>query len=221
MSLVAALTAQDTENVVARWPTPVDALLQQFDLLVADIRPDAVKIGLLGDPAQVLALGERLSRLGLPLVLDPVLAAGGGFDLGGDGLVDRMRADLLPLTTLLTPNRNEARRLAADTDADRAAESLLKAGAGSVLLTGADEADGEQVINRLYRSGTGPLEFAWPRLPHHYHGSGCTLASACATLLAKGLSLEEAVSRAQEVTWATLDQAEAVGRGQWLPRRHP
>ncbi|MCB1802356.1 MAG: bifunctional hydroxymethylpyrimidine kinase/phosphomethylpyrimidine kinase [Gammaproteobacteria bacterium] len=221
VSLVTALTAQDTQNVAAKWPTPVDALLRQFDTLVADIRPDVVKIGMLGEPTQATALAGRLTRLGCPLVLDPVLAAGGGFDLGGDGLIDSIRTHLLPLTTLLTPNRNEARRLAGDTDADRAAGSLLAAGAGAVLLTGADEADGQQVLNRLYRSSTAPLECAWPRLPYHYHGSGCTLASACATLLAHGLALEQAVTRAQETTWTTLDRAEAVGHGQWLPRRRP
>lgn len=220
LSLVTALTAQDTRNVAAIWPTPVDALLQQFDTLLGDIRPSAIKIGLLGNPMQIEPLAERLAHLRCPLVLDPVLAAGGGFDLdGGDRLADAIRSQLLPLTTLLTPNRNEARRLAGEQDADRAAMSLLAAGSGAVLLTGADEANGARVSNRLFQADGTLLEFDWPRLPQQYHGSGCTLASACATLLAKGIPLAKAVADAQDFTWKTLDRAEAVGQGQWLPRR--
>jgi hydroxymethylpyrimidine/phosphomethylpyrimidine kinase len=98
---------------------------------------------------------------------------------------------------------------------------MLEAGAGAVLLTATDGTRGEQVVNRLYRPDAAPLDHAWPRLPGRYHGSGCTLASACATLLGLGLTLEDAVQVAQAFTWRALAAADAPGRGQQIPRRLP
>ncbi|MCB1791856.1 MAG: hydroxymethylpyrimidine/phosphomethylpyrimidine kinase [Gammaproteobacteria bacterium] len=219
MSLVTALTAQDTRDVATTWPTPVDALLRQFDVLLGDMSPAAVKLGLLGDGPQVDALAARLRNLRCPLVLDPVLAAGGGFDLDRGGLVAAVREHLLPLTTLVTPNRAEARRLSGLDDADDAASALLAAGTAAVLLTGADEAEGGQVRNRLFRADTATRDYDWPRLPHAYHGSGCTLASACAVRLAQGHPIDEAVAMAQQFTWRALQNAHAPGHGQWLPWR--
>lgn len=224
VSLVTALTAQDSHNVSAVLPTPVSAFSQQFDTLVDDIAPDAVKIGLLGSIEQIADLAARLTALSLPVILDPVLAAGGGYAMDRNGLSAAIRVQLLPITTLLTPNRAEARRLAGRQTTAASAWALLEAGAQAVLVTGADEAaeQGEaEVVNRLYRGGTPPTDFAWPRLPHRYHGSGCTLASACATYLASGRQLDEAVAAAQAFVARALEQAEAAGRGQLLPRRQP
>lgn len=217
-TLVTALTAQDTHNVAARWPTPAPAFAKQFDQLVADIDTAAIKIGMPGDAALVVELARRLRDVGGPVVLDPVLAAGGGFDLADQRLVDVVREQLLPRCTLVTPNRAEARRLSGCNDSDAAVEALLDAGAGAVLLTGADEAVGDRVINRLSTTGR-QRDYSWRRLPGGYHGSGCTLASACATLLAHGRALDDAVGDAQSFTHRALERAIVAGRGQRLPER--
>ena len=219
LTLVSALTAQNTSNVQAVWPTPTDSFVQQFDFLVEDISPVAVKIGLIGSTAQIGLIAQRLPTIQGPVVLDPVLAAGGGFELGDDGITRAIRDDLLPLTSLITPNRAEARRLSGIDDPHAAAVALLDAGAAAVLVTGADEAGDAVVCNRLYTGGDQPLTFEWPRLPHVYHGSGCTLASACATLMARGTALADAVAAAQEFVWKSLEAAENPGQGQRLPRR--
>ncbi len=219
MSLVSALTVQDTADVAAVLPTPPASFVAQLDRLLGDIRADAVKIGMVGAVELIPPLRDLLEDFPGPVVLDPVLAAGGGFDLAGDALAEAIRRELVPHTTLVTPNRAEARRLAACEDADAAAQRLLEAGAGAVLLTGADEADGGQVRNRLFSRAAPPRDFAWPRLPHRYHGSGCTLASACATRLAFGDALTEATQAAQAFTWRALESAVAAGRGQRLPWR--
>ncbi|MCP5299954.1 MAG: hydroxymethylpyrimidine/phosphomethylpyrimidine kinase [Chromatiaceae bacterium] len=219
VSLITTLTAQDTRNATAAWPVSAAALARQFDTLVDDIRPAAAKIGLLGGTDQIAVLAERIEGLRCPVVIDPVLAAGGGFQLDPGGLGGAICRQLLPLAALATPNRIEARRLAANDDADAAAGMLLGHGVGAVLLTGADEANDATVRNRLYRPGLPTREYDWPLLPQRYHGSGCTLASACAALLARGMTLDAAVAEAQAFTWSALEAAEPVGKGQWLPRR--
>lgn len=217
-SLVTCLTTQDSRDVQALHPQPAAQFARQLDLLLADVQPRAVKIGLLGDAAVARVLADRLTGLKLPVILDPVLAAGGGSPLAGRELVETLRDDLLPLTTLLTPNRYEARRLSGQTQPDRCARSLMNAGCQGVLLTGADESEGERVHNILYHAG-GRVEFEWPLLPHSYHGSGCTLASACACQVAQGQALPDAARVAQQFTQQALAGATRPGRGQHLPRR--
>ena len=217
-SLVTCLTAQDSHNVRALYPQPLEHFQAECEILLADIRPDMVKIGLLGDARLAASLAGHLEQLGCPVVMDPVLAAGGGADLAAHDLLEVIRGRLLPLTTLLTPNRAEARRLGGVEDPGEAAQALLRAGCERVLLTGADEADGGQVRNTLF-GRTGREDYTWPRLPYSYHGSGCTLASSIAALLAKGLTLEQAVLKGQKYTWNTLSFATAPGKGQSLPDR--
>ncbi len=154
----------------------------------------------------------------IPVVLDPVLAAGGGSDLAGQGLIDAINNRLLPLATVLTPNANEARRLTGLADLDACGKALRHSGAEYVLITGADE-DSELVHNRLYLADGVNETFNWERLPHSYHGSGCTLASAIAALLAQGLDPFSAISEAQDYTWQSLAAAYRPGRGQHNPER--
>ena len=221
LTLVTALTAQDTRNIVAIRPTPAEFFTLQFETLLHDIRPDAIKIGLVGSNDLVAAIRGQLQVFDGPIVLDPVLAAGGGFDLDRTDLAGAICAHLLPLCTLATPNMAEARRLAGCEDIDQAAQAMLQTGIGAVLVTGADEAGGDQVTNQLFRTGDKPQVFTWPRLPNRYHGSGCTLASACAARLALGDDPASAAAAAQAFTWRALDRAAKVGADQWLPRRCP
>jgi len=184
---------------------------------------DAFKVGVLGSVENIAAIAEILSDYpDVPLVLDPVLASGRGDELATDDMAQAMRELLLPQTTILTPNSMEARRLA-DIDDDDAslfdcAAKLIEAGSEYVLVTGTHEAT-PQVVNRLYGKSGVVREDTWPRLPFTYHGSGCTLASAIAAMLANGLDLPEAVREAQDFTWHALEKAYRPGMGQHLPDR--
>lgn len=218
-TLVTCLTAQDTRDVHALDPTPADRFAAQRDTLLADVSPDAIKIGLLGSAAVAEHVRRLLSGFDGPVVLDPVLAAGGGYELGGDAMASLIREQLLPLVTLATPNRAELRRLAGLSDEPSAAARLLDTGCGALLVTGADETTGDRVDNRLLTADGTEHTWQWARLPHRYHGSGCTLASASAAGLARGLALFDAAERAQEFTWEALRRAEPLGTGQWIPRR--
>ncbi|MCB1775602.1 MAG: hydroxymethylpyrimidine/phosphomethylpyrimidine kinase [Gammaproteobacteria bacterium] len=219
ITIVTALTVQDTRNVSAIDPVSTPTFRATLATLLADIRPDAVKIGLLAGCDQVDLLAASLAGLDVPVVLDPVLAAGGGFGFGNADIIRCIRDRLLPRTTLATPNREEARRLTGEHEPARAATALLDLGAGAVLLTGADEAGGDEVENQLWLPGPTSSQFRWPLLPGVYHGSGCTLASACAVSLGRGMAPEVAVTEAQTFTHQALTRATAPGHGQFLPTR--
>ena len=217
-SLVTCLTSQNTQNVYAVSPQSIDALADQFDRLINDIQIDAIKVGLLGDLAIAQWLALRLADLKRPVTLDPVLRAGGGESLSNQALIDQLKTDWLPWLTSLTPNRAEARALSACNDMSEAGKALVNEGTQHVLITGADEADDDMVHNTLFtREQHQPYE--WPRLPHTYHGSGCTLATALTCELAKTGDILAAAQQAQAFVWGTLSRGEQVSDGQHLPNR--
>lgn len=220
-SVVTALTQQNTVNVQNLIPQHPADFLAQARTLISDLPIAFVKIGLLGSAEIVLSVISLLRHelAGIPVVLDPVLAAGGGTNLAKADLMEVIRHQLLPLCLIATPNIPEVRQLVGDDGAvDYCAETLLQSGVSHVLVTGAHAEDGGDVVNRLY-SGTTQSQWSWPRLPQVYHGSGCTLAAAVAGGLARGLSVEAACYEAQRFTWQSLKQGYSLGRGQWLPNR--
>ncbi|MBS0602844.1 MAG: hydroxymethylpyrimidine/phosphomethylpyrimidine kinase [Proteobacteria bacterium] len=218
--VVTALTVQDTCDVLAVVPIDPDLVYAQARTVLNDAPVAAIKIGLLGSPANAEIIAELLEDYPhIPLILDPVLAAGGGRDFDGDALADAIRRHLLARTTVLTPNSVEARRLAPAADTlDACAQALLDTGCAHVLITGTHEAT-DAVVNRLYGDGRLLDSWTWERLPHDFHGSGCTLAAALAGLLAQGNELHAAVAQAQEYTWEALRGGYRIGAGQRIPNR--
>jgi len=217
-SVITALTVQDTHNVRKVLPQKAEDFLEQARTVLEDLPVAAIKIGLLGSVDIAYAVHELLKIAGdIPVVLDPILAAGGGTNLAGGALIEALRQTLIPRATVLTPNSPEARKLTGMKDLDGCARDLLNLGCPNILLTGTHEDDNE-VINRLYRA-SGTKTYRWPRLAGSYHGSGCTLASAVAALLACGLDIEPAASKAQEFTWHALNYGFRLGGGQLLPNR--
>jgi hydroxymethylpyrimidine/phosphomethylpyrimidine kinase len=218
--VVAALTVQDTANVQAVMPVGADVVIQQARAVLEDMPVDVIKLGLLGSVEVIEAVHTLLVDYpDLPVVLDPVLAAGGGRDLSDETIIDAMRTLLVPLATVITPNSLEARRLAQGSDnLDAAAIALLDMGAEFVLVTGAHE-NTPDVHNVLYANNRKLETFTWDRLDGSYHGSGCTLASAIAGLLAQGQQPLTAMHEAQEYTWQALSHGYRIGMGQLLPNR--
>ncbi|MFL6652966.1 MAG: bifunctional hydroxymethylpyrimidine kinase/phosphomethylpyrimidine kinase, partial [Sulfurifustaceae bacterium] len=130
-----------------------------------------------------------------------------------------LRVLLLPRALLATPNTEEARRLAPEGDTlDACAQELLSLGCEYVLITGTHEPT-PQVLHRLYGNKRLLDTFSFERLPHSYHGSGCTLASACAAAIAHGLDPANAIAQALQYTWNTLKHGHRIGMGQYLPDR--
>jgi hydroxymethylpyrimidine/phosphomethylpyrimidine kinase len=224
LSVLTAITVQDTLGVEGILALYAEWVADQARCLLEDMPVDAFKIGVLGSVENIAAIAEILSDYpDVPVILDPVQASGRGDELASDEMTRAMRELLLPLTTIVTPNSIEARRLAEADDDDEpslaaCAERLLGLGVEYVLITGTHEAT-PQVVNTLYGSKGVVRSDSWQRLPASYHGSGCTLASAIAAMLANGLEMPEAVREAQDYTWHTLKKAYRPGMGQFLPDR--
>ena len=218
--VVTALTVQDTQRVIDYTPVDANVLIAQARAVLEDMPVMAIKIGMLGDVSVIEAIHTLLTDYpNLPVVLDPVLAGGGGGELSNEPVVNAITRLLLPQTTVLTPNSPEARILAPEADTlDACGQDLLDKGCEFVLLTGTHE-EAEHVENRLFGNHRLLETFTWERLPHSYHGSGCTLAAAIAGLLAHGLEPFTAIHEAQEYTWEALRNGYRVGMGQLLPNR--
>jgi hydroxymethylpyrimidine/phosphomethylpyrimidine kinase len=241
LSVITALTVQDTAGVEDILPIDADWVSDQARALLEDVSVTAFKLGMLGSVENIMAIAEILADYpDIPLVFDPVLASGRGDQFADEDMVDAMIELLLPQTTIITPNSLEARRLTLDEGRDdgedgedseageeesqdsttlvECARRLIVAGSEFVLVTGTHE-NTEQVVNTLYGSHGMVRSDKWERLPGSYHGSGCTLASAIAANLANGLEIAEAVKDAQEYTWQALAAGFRPGMGQHLPDR--
>ncbi len=224
LSVLTAITVQDTLGVEGIQPLDAEWVADQARCLLEDMPVDVFKIGVLGSVENIAAIAEILSDYpDVPLVLDPVLASGRGDELASDEMLHALRELLLPRTLILTPNSTEARRLADVEDDEEpslaaCAQRLVQAGCEYVLITGTHEPT-PQVVNTLYGKAGVVRSDSWERLPGSYHGSGCTLASAIAAMIANGLDLPEAVREAQEYTWNALAKAYRPGMGQFLPDR--
>jgi hydroxymethylpyrimidine/phosphomethylpyrimidine kinase len=228
LSVITAITVQDTLGVEAIQAIDSEWVADQARRILEDMPVDAFKLGVLGSVENIAVIAEIVSDYpDVPLVIDPVLASGRGDELASGDMTRALCELLLPQATLVTPNSLEVRRLASDDDADgdddarplsECAARLIAQGCEYVLVTGTHEAT-PKVVNTLYGKSGVVRTDAWPRLPESYHGSGCTLASAVAAMLANGLDLAEAVREAQDYTWQTLRRAYRPGMGQWLPDR--
>jgi hydroxymethylpyrimidine/phosphomethylpyrimidine kinase len=222
LSVLTAITAQDTRGVQGALALEPEWIARQARAVLADMPVAAFKIGMLGSARNAEAVAGILDEHSrTPVVLDPVLASGRGDLLSNSETLAALRSALLPRATVLTPNSLEARRLALaapDAALPDCARVLADLGCGHVLITGTHE-PGAQVVNTLYAGSAVLREDRWPRLAGEYHGSGCTLASALAAMLARGMAVPEAAQAAQAYTWKTLDSGYRPGQGQHIPDR--
>lgn len=222
MAALSGLTAQNTRGVTAIQPLPPAFVAAQIDAVFEDIRVDAVKLGMLGDADVVATVADRLRHWqARHIVLDPVMVAKSGAALLAEAAVDRVRADLLPLATILTPNLPEAgallgREPPADLATMRdAARALHALGPRWVLLKGG-HLPGDDCTDVLY-DGRAFTELPARRIATaSTHGTGCTLSAAIAAGLARGLAVPQAVRAAKDYLTAAIAAAGAlaVGHGQ-------
>ena len=215
---IAALTVQNTLGVTDVHAVPPAFVQAQMRAVLDDIGADAVKTGMLGDAAMVEAVADVLAaHLATPLVVDPVMVAKGGARLLDEAAVGAVKARLLPLASLLTPNTPELEALTGmaignEAEAVAAGRSLVAAGARAVLVKGG-HLPGDEVIDWLL-TAEDEHRFASPRIAtRHTHGTGCTLASAIACGLAKGLSLPDAVAAGRAYVQSAIRAAPGFGQG--------
>lgn len=217
LSVIAAITSQNTRGVTAVHAVPLKHIRSQLAAVFDDFPIGAVKTGMLGTAAVVrLVANEMHARKPAWLVVDPVMIATSGARLLDADAVEATVEELIPLADVLTPNLPEAeallgRKLSTPQDYDDAGEALLGLGAGSVLLKGG-HADEREVVDRFY-DARGMMELRHPRLPIEGHGTGCTLASAIAAELAKGQAPRSAIRRAVAYVHRALARGYRPGGG--------
>lgn len=219
-SVITALTAQNTLGVETVHVVPADFVLKQIEAVACDLKVGAVKIGMLARGAIVEAVAEGLKTLpGVPVVLDPVMVAASGDVLLDPNAVDTLCGVLLPQATLVTPNLPEAAKLLDVSPAKNEremtdhAKALRRLGAKAVLIKGG-HADGDTAVDILV-DGEGELRLEAPRIEtRNTHGTGCTLSSAIAAELAKGVSLREAVNCAKAYVTAAIAAADELHIGE-------
>ncbi|UUU30646.1 bifunctional hydroxymethylpyrimidine kinase/phosphomethylpyrimidine kinase [Streptomyces sp. CA-210063] len=224
MSVVTAVTAQNSLGVQGAWELPVEAVRAQYRSVVDDIGVQAVKTGMLASAELVEAVAELLATTGTPVVVDPVGVSKHGDPLLAASALDSVRTRLLPVATVATPNLDEVAQLTgiqvqSEAGMREAAEALLVYGPRWALIKGghlsgdAGRVGGDQAVDLL----TDGSEEHWLRAPRydnrHTHGTGCTLASAIASQLAKGQTVPEAVAAAKEYVTGAIAAGFALGGG--------
>ena len=217
---ITAVTVQNTKGVSGVHPIPDDVIAAQISAVLSDIGTDAIKTGMLGSVSTIEAVVKALDdegTVGLPLIVDPVMVASSGDSLVSEDTAEAIRTILLPRASLITPNAPEAAVLAGGTienmdDQRAAADELLEMGAKAVLVKGG-HLEGSQIID-LLATRNGVRLFTRPRIhTRHTHGTGCTLASAIAALMAQGQGLDRAVEMAGDYLYEAIRRAPKFGEG--------
>lgn len=222
LSVIVALTAQNTLGVSGIHPIPTDFVDAQMDAVLSDIGADAVKIGMLFSPELIRTVAQGLVRHGMrTIVLDPVMVAQSGDRLLQDEAIDVLKTELIPLATIITPNIPEAsallgRKIATPEDVREAARELMDLGCANVLIKGGHLESGDSDDCLYLGAENRAVILSGKRIPtRNNHGTGCTLSSAIASGLAKGQTVETAVRQAKDyITQAIEGGAEyTLGQG--------
>ncbi len=228
LSVITAITVQDTSGVEGMTAIDADWVSDQARAILEDIPIAAFKIGAMGSVENISAIAEIVSDYPeIPLVLDPILTSGRGDEYANEEVLEAIRELLIPQCTVITPNTPALRRLMISDEEDaeivgqgieKLAMRLIDIGAEYVLVTGRHEPTAD-VINTLFHEKGHLRSDTWRRLPGRFHGAGCTLASAIAATMARGLDIEDAVREAQDYTWQALKFGFRPGMGQLVPDR--
>lgn len=221
-AVITALTAQNTRTVRAIHDPPLDFIVAQLDTVLSDLAVAAVKVGMLSRPEAITIVAGRLrARPTLPVVLDPVMVAKSGAALLRPEAAAALRAELMPLARVVTPNLPEAavllgeRQEAVLQHREEACRRILALGARAVVLKGG-HASGPQAEDLLMGEGVdGLVRLSEPRVvTKNTHGTGCTFAAAITAGLSQGLSLTEAVTRAKRYITGAIMAADQLHVGQ-------
>ena len=216
LPIITTLTAQNTQQVLSLEATKNSLLELQFKLINEDIEFNTVKIGLLGSLTQVKIISKLLrDKSGVNIVLDPVISASTDDVLSTNEMIDVMKKELIPLCLILTPNLAELNALAPGLGEKSAVSSLE---CPWVLVTTSDSSEIE-IEHRLYHNSNLIRKFTYKKLAGQYHGSGCTLSSAIAALVALDVPVEDACEKALDYTYQSLLSAKKVGKMQYHPNR--
>jgi len=218
MSAITALTAQNTMGVAGIMEVTPDFLEKQIDCIFTDIYPDAVKTGMVSSAALIEVIAEKLKFYDAKnIVVDPVMVATSGARLISKEAIVTLKAELLPIATLITPNIPEAEvlsgvKIQTESDMEKAAQIICDTYGCAVLLKGGHQLNDANDL--LYQRGEAPIWFRGKRIDNpNTHGTGCTLSSAIASNLAKGHDLKTSVENAKNYISGALGAMLDLGKG--------
>jgi hydroxymethylpyrimidine/phosphomethylpyrimidine kinase len=219
-TVITAVTAQNTQAVTMAKELSLKMIRAQFEAVVSDIPISAVKTGMLSSSPVIETVASLLAKhaADIPIVVDPVMISKSGFSLLADDAIEVLKARLLPLATVLTPNVHEASRLSGleirDVESAReAARAIYAMGPGAVLVKGGHLEGVADAVDLLF-DGDSMHAFSVPRVDTvHTHGTGCTFASTIAANLAKGYSLVKSVERTKRYVTAAIQHGLPIGSG--------
>ncbi|MBD8490293.1 bifunctional hydroxymethylpyrimidine kinase/phosphomethylpyrimidine kinase [Echinicola sp. CAU 1574] len=218
-SVITATTAQNTLGVCDIHDIPVAHIVLQLQSILTDITPNAIKIGMLSRPEVVMAIAKELKKYPeIPIVFDPVMVATSGDRLIQQETVEVIKSELFPLTHILTPNLDEAsvilgREILVKDELEQAAEEILKLGPEYVLVKGG-HLDGDVVRDVLVAEKSCETFESTKLTTKNVHGTGCTLSSAIASFLGRGLTVQESVKQAREYVYSAIEAGMEVKTGQ-------
>jgi len=215
-SVITAITAQNTKEVTAVHNVPLDIIEKQIDAVLSDIGADAVKIGMLFNSEIIKTIANSLKNHNMKnIVLDPVMVAASGAKLLRDDAIEALKKELIPLSLIITPNIPEAevlvnKKIETIDDVKNTAKEILNLGCKSVLMKGGHLKLNNEVIDIFY-NGNEFIEIKNNRIDKVGHGTGCTLSSAIAANISKGMELREAVKSAIDYVHNALENGFKVG----------
>lgn len=203
-SVITSVTAQNTKGVYAIENLSPNIVEAQLNAVITDIRPDAIKVGMLGNIECINKIATILTEnTDIPLIVDPVMVSTSGSKLMSDNAVEVFIKELLPIATLLTPNIMEAEVLSGEKisnvdSINYAARKIIAQGCNALLVKGGHISE-EGKIDRLYQSNGEKIEFSSPTIiTRNTHGTGCTLSSSITAFIAQGLGLIDAIREAKK-----------------------
>ncbi|MBI2523431.1 bifunctional hydroxymethylpyrimidine kinase/phosphomethylpyrimidine kinase [Candidatus Woesearchaeota archaeon] len=211
-SVITAITAQNTKEVIAVYNVQLDILEKQIDAVLSDIGADAAKVGMLSNLGIIKAIANKLKYYKIKnIVLDPVMIAASGAKLLEDSAINALKKDLIPLALITTPNIPEAEvlinfKIKTLEDVKNAAKEILKLGCKSVLIKGGHLDISNNYVIDIFYNGKTFMEIKNKKINKIGHGTGCTLSSAIAANIAKGMELKEAVKNAVSYVHNALEK---------------
>ena len=214
LTLITAETVQNSQRSKDNFPANEKVFKKQLDFILEDIKPDAIKIGLIGSYEIAREIKNFLLETKVPVVIDPVIGPTSGKSFLNNMAIEFLRDELMPLASIVTPNEEELFKLSNKKNIENSIEFFYELGVKNIFVTG--KIKNNKIVNVLFNDGCDPLQFKNHLLKGYFHGTGCMLSSLLTIFLAKKFSIEDSCKKASYETNSYLKLFENIGKGQKL-----
>ena len=214
LTLITAETVQNSQRSKDNFPANEKVFKKQLDFILEDIKPDAIKIGLIGSYEIAREIKNFLLETKVPVVIDPVIGPTSGKSFLNNMAIEFLRDELMPLASIVTPNEEELFKLSNKKNIENSIEFFYELGVKNIFVTG--KIKNNKIVNVLFNDGCDPLQFKNHLLKDYFHGTGCMLSSLLTIFLAKKFSIVDSCKKASYETNSYLKLFENIGKGQKL-----